>query len=441
MSSDRPASTLDGGAPTALAWPDGIDERHFLARYWQQRPLLMRQALPRFDTPLPADELAGLALEEDTTPRLIRRDADGRYRLTHGPFDNEDFATLGSRDWSLLVTDVEKHLPELQAWLRPFRIVPDWRFDDLMISHAPDGASVGAHVDQYDVFLLQASGTRRWAIDTREGIDFGEETVGDLGLVKDFVASEVWDLEPGDILYLPPGVPHHGVAIGDDCTTWSVGFRAPAIADIVTHAADWLAESLPLTRLKVDAEKRLAPGEISAETLREVLASWQSATQLDHDALLDITGTLLTRSGASDEADVQAAGVDARAVAPCDSLLLQTSPFARVAWAPKGQASDVLTEPADRAGVATAAPIDVARDAPTDTVTGCATGCATGSLDEGASSVRLFANGEALDCPRYIAISVCDGGIDTADCRAPEDVDLVLSLLAEGVLIPAEDAD
>ena len=150
-----------------IQWPSDIDECIFLDQFWQKKPLLIRQAFPDFVTPLPADELAGLSLEPDTSGRIIVRDSNGAYTLEHGPFAENRFATLTDNQWSLLVTDVEKHIPEFIAYLQPFRFIPDWRIDDLMVSYAPDGASVGAHVDDYDVFLLQASGKRRWLIEDK----------------------------------------------------------------------------------------------------------------------------------------------------------------------------------------------------------------------------------------------------------------------------------
>jgi|GEM_PF-246898 len=400
---------LDADIPFALAWPKGVDEEYFLDHYWQRKPLLIRQAWPDFDTPLPADELAGLSLEAETTPRLIRRDDEGGYRLTHGPFNSELFATLGAEDWSLLVTDVEKHIPELQAWLHPFRFVPDWRFDDLMISFAPDGASVGAHVDQYDVFLLQASGTRRWSIDTRQGIEFGEEAVGDLRLVKNFKATETWVLEPGDILYLPPGIPHHGVAVGNDCTTWSIGFRAPSVADIVSHAGDWIAERLPPERLKVDNERRQAPGEISAATLAKIHALWVAAVRLDPDELLDMTGTLLTRTGTAGDSGGTSQLLDPRGHHLPYGKVFRTAAFARIAWAPTA-----------------------------NTAAAAADGGGGGGGENSRAPVRLFINGEVRSCARHLAIRLCDGYISARDSDSPDDLDILAALATEGILLPLE---
>jgi len=125
----------------AIQWPSELSAELFIQQYWQQKPLLLRQAFPDFQTPLPPDELAGLSLEEDTTPRLIIRDANGEYRLEHGPFEADRFASLDAGDWSLLVTDVEKHLPELAQWMNAFAFLPSWRIDDLMVSYAPDFAT------------------------------------------------------------------------------------------------------------------------------------------------------------------------------------------------------------------------------------------------------------------------------------------------------------
>ena len=374
------AHVSDPSPHAAIHWPDGLDEAAFLARHWQREPLLIRQALPGFHSPLSADELAGLALEPDTTPRLIRREggddglAEGspaghgsaeRYTLEHGPFDAGVFETLGPRDWSLLVTDVEKHLPGLADWIAPFRLAPDWRLDDLMISYAPDGASVGAHVDEYDVFLLQASGTRRWSIarpaddvpnppDARLPDAFSpvreHRTVagGDLALLAAFEPSDSWDLAAGDVLYLPPGVPHHGVAVGEDCTTWSIGFRSPSAVDAFLHVAELAAGRLPHARLRDGGTGRGEPGRIEAGAVAAVRALWERATRLDETAFVELTGRLLTRGGTTVpvgggplDTAFEDRGNDAANdpvgnpyhVGSVDSSGYRPSPFACIAWA------------------------------------------------------------------------------------------------------------
>lgn len=264
-----------------------LDPATFLRDYWQQRPLLIRGALPGFRSPVSPEELAGLALQEEVESRLVRElDEPPWWALEHGPFPEDRFADLPPTHWTLLVQGANRHIPELADLLEHFRFVPDWRVDDLMVSYAPEGGSVGPHTDQYDVFLLQGQGRRRWAIGDAPGGD--EELVPDIPLriLREFEPDHVWVLEPGDMLYLPPGIPHHGEAL-EPCQTLSVGFRAPAHADLVTGFLEEAAE-------RVGGGERFAdpgrprpenPGALdpaSREQVREVLRR-----ALADDALID----------------------------------------------------------------------------------------------------------------------------------------------------------
>jgi 50S ribosomal protein L16 3-hydroxylase len=229
----------------SLTFPPGLNAEAFLAEYWQRRPLLLRGGLPGFRCPLPADELAGLACESQVESRLVlEQGATGPWELRQGPFAEADFAALPDDRWTLLVQDVDKHLPEVAELLRAFDFIPDWRLDDIMISYAADQGSVGPHVDQYDVFLIQAEGRRRWRIDAGPSPDLACIPGLDLSILSHFSPTDDWVLDPGDILYLPPGVPHWGTAEGE-CMTWSVGLRAAAWRDL---ASDW-CEHLAETRL------------------------------------------------------------------------------------------------------------------------------------------------------------------------------------------------
>lgn len=195
-----------------------ISRERFLDEYWQKRPALLRQALPREVLALPPDELAGLACEPEVESRLVRQTGETDWALRHGPFDAEDFVDLPPSHWTLLVQDVDKHLPEVATLLEAFDFVPDWRLDDIMISYAVDGGGVGPHTDNYDVFLVQAAGTRRWRLSHRE---FTEKDLLDscpLRVLREFPVDEDWLLEPGDVLYLPPKVGHWGTAVGE-CMT------------------------------------------------------------------------------------------------------------------------------------------------------------------------------------------------------------------------------
>jgi 50S ribosomal protein L16 3-hydroxylase len=237
-----------------ICWPNGLDAEAFLAGYWQKRPLLLPAALPDFHCPLSGDELAGLACEADTESRLISRSADD-WKVRHGPFSEADFSQQAETGWTLLVQDVEKHLPELASVLAHFDFLPRWRLDDLMISYAAPEGTVGPHLDDYDVFLIQGQGRRSWAIDPAPE-DLSMLPDLELKILRTFAEKERFNLGVGDILYLPPGVAHHGFS-DNSCITLSVGFRAPAAGDFLRTMANML-EADSTTRRYSDADLGLA---------------------------------------------------------------------------------------------------------------------------------------------------------------------------------------
>jgi len=276
--------------------PLGMSPAAFLRDYWQKRPLLIRQALPGFESPVSPDDLAGLSCIEGTLGRLIRHDRRrDRWQLENGPFAEERFADLPKRDWTLLVQDVDRWDPEVRALLGLVGFLPRWRVDDVMISYAVPGGSVGAHVDQYDVFLLQGLGQRRWQIDARPNppLDFREDAP--IRLLKSFEASHDWVLEPGDMLYLPPGVPHNGVA-QTECLTLSLGMRAPSAAEMLAAFAAQQALDLDESIRYADPDLKPAadPGEIDAATLGRVRATLAAALTMDDVALGDWFGRFLS---------------------------------------------------------------------------------------------------------------------------------------------------
>ena len=211
----------------------GADE--FLQEYWQQKPLLIRQALPGYISPISPDELAGLALEEEVESRLVEGGSNN-WSLRHGPFTEQDFLDLPEQDWTLLVQAVDLWVPQVQQLLECFDFLPPWRLDDVMVSFACPGGSVGPHFDQYDVFLLQVEGTRRWNIG---GYCDGKTPLRadcPMRVLESFSSQQEWLLEPGDMLYLPPGIAHWGVAESEGLT-YSIGLRPPSIADLVGDLA------------------------------------------------------------------------------------------------------------------------------------------------------------------------------------------------------------
>ena len=262
-----------------------LTSKEFLHSYWQRQPLLVRAALPDYTSPVSPDELAGLATEEDIESRIvIEEGANGRWALQHGPFDAGTFAALPETHWTLLVQAVDLWVPECKKLLNRFDFLPPWRLDDLMVSYAPPGGSVGPHFDQYDVFLLQVEGTRRWQLggvcDANTKLARGTE----LKIVDDFAVQEDWLLEPGDMLYLPPNIAHWGVAESASLT-FSVGFRSPSLSDMLGDLAVELAarggvdhyRDPPL--LPRMAEEKIDPAFVAQ-------AKQQLITLIDDDALI-----------------------------------------------------------------------------------------------------------------------------------------------------------
>ena len=291
----RPAFPIEierrGGSPL------GMPPSSFLRDYWQKRPLLIRQAYPGFESPVDANDLAGLACEDVAPSRIVIRKPRGtQWQVLHGPFDETRFAALPRSHWTLLVQDCDKLLGEVGELLRRFRFVPDWRVDDVMISYAVDGGSVGAHLDQYDVFLLQAQGRRRWGIsvDPRAPVDFRPDQP--LKLLRAFAPTHEWVLEPGDMLYLPPGVPHHGVAEGE-CMTWSIGMRAPAVGEMLIDFAERYAERHAETPRYSDPglSEQEDAAEITADALAAASALLRDALDTDGEVLADWFARFVTR--------------------------------------------------------------------------------------------------------------------------------------------------
>ena len=209
-----------------------FDSQAFLRDHWQKAPLLIRNPWEDWANPLDPDELGGLACESEVESRLVTQQ-DSAWGFEQGPFVPSRFAGLGTTPWTLLVQAVDHHVPAVAALLDPFRFIPDWRIDDVMVSYAIDGGGVGAHFDQYDVFLVQGLGRRRWQVGGPCGETSALLAHPNLRLLAEFEPLEEWVLEPGDILYVPPGISHRGTAVGDDCMTYSVGFRAPSRSELI----------------------------------------------------------------------------------------------------------------------------------------------------------------------------------------------------------------
>ncbi len=215
-----------------LNWPE------FLEKYWQKQPVVLKNAFPNFVDPITPDELAGLAMEAEVDSRLVSH-TNGQWQASNGPF--EHFDNLGETNWSLLAQAVNHwHAPSAEL-VRPFRVLPDWRLDDLMISFSVPGGGVGPHIDQYDVFIIQGMGSRRWRVGDKLPLkQFCPHPA--LLHVESFTPIIDEDLAPGDILYIPPGFPHDGFT-HETAFNYSVGFRGPNGRDLISSFADYALEN------------------------------------------------------------------------------------------------------------------------------------------------------------------------------------------------------
>lgn len=200
----------------------------FLNDYWQKKPYVIRNAIGGFKNLLTADDLAGLSLEEDIESRMVFETPHKSpyWSLRRGPFTENDFQTLPESHWTLLVQGVDRFVPEVASLLDHFNFIPSWRVDDVMISYAVEMGSVGPHYDNYDVFLYQAKGRRKWLLTTQNCVENNYHLDVDLRIMKDFTVEEEFILEEGDMLYIPPHVGHHGISLSSDCMTYSFGYRS-----------------------------------------------------------------------------------------------------------------------------------------------------------------------------------------------------------------------
>jgi 50S ribosomal protein L16 3-hydroxylase len=240
----------------------------FLAEFWQKKPVVLKGGFANFQDPITPDELAGLAAEEEIESRIVARQGE-QWLLETGPFD--DYAQWGEHNWTLLVQAVDHWHPESAALIEPFRFIPNWRIDDLMISYSTPGGGVGPHLDQYDVFIIQGLGKRHWRVGMPDASLTSLCPHPRLLQVSPFVDCINVITEPGDILYIPPGCPHDGISV-DASMSYSVGFRAPAQKDLLTGLADYLIENEIQGVRYTDPKRQLSPhiGAITQQDLQQV---------------------------------------------------------------------------------------------------------------------------------------------------------------------------
>jgi len=284
---------MDTTRPLALL--GGLTPAQFMKKHWQKKPLLVRQAFPGFQPLLTRQALFALAGREEVESRLVLREGKS-WRLQRGPFGPRALPSPKKPDWTLLVQGVDLHERAAHELLHAFDFVPAARLDDLMISYATDGGGVGPHFDSYDVFLLQAQGRRRWRIGRQKDLALQEGVP--LKILARFEPEEEYVLEPGDMLYLPPRYAHDGIAEGE-CQTYSIGFRAPAQAELarelLQRIADEAAQEEGEPRLYRDAgqEPATRPGAIP-QALVQFARDAMAAALKDPQALERVLGEYLT---------------------------------------------------------------------------------------------------------------------------------------------------
>ena len=308
-------------------WQLNLDRAAFLTDYWQRKPLLIRNASEGFTPALSSDHLAGLAMEGEVESRLIEQRGND-WRLPHGPFAEADFAR--DHPWTLLVQAVDHYIPEVADLQRLFDFIPRWRMDDVMVSYAVDGGSVGPHYDNYDVFLLQGEGQRLWRLGQRCDNSSALLPHDELRILHDFEASEEYLLSPGDILYVPPGIAHWGIAQGE-CTTFSIGFRAPLINELLSRWTDQLLLQIEDEQFYSDPGRAPAtqPGEIHTSDIKQVLAQLHHA--LDQSVGNQWFGELITEPSYDVEPD-QDELASAQDLLHDGAESVALSPAAKLAW-------------------------------------------------------------------------------------------------------------
>ena len=298
----------------ALPLLGGISPEVFMKRYWQKKPLLVRQAVPGFKPLLDRAELFELAANEDAQTRMVIQEPGSKpgWRFKHGPFQRRALPPLKQPGWTILVQGVDLHHERVHDLMNQFRFVPDARLDDLMLSYASDGGGVGPHYDSYDVFLLQAFGQRRWRIGRQKDLSLQPDVP--LKILANFKPEVEYVLEPGDLLYLPPRYAHDGIAEGE-CMTYSIGFRIPNRAELARELLQRLAEDAEDAvgvALYQDPNQPAVdqPAEIPARMLEFAQDALQDALQ-DSRALARGLGEYMTEPKPNVWFDTRAESADA----------------------------------------------------------------------------------------------------------------------------------
>ena len=277
----------------------------FLAEYWQKKPLLVRNAWPDFKSPLLPEEFLALSAREDAFSRLlVKKEGLHQWEVKEGPFNGSVFRKMPESQWTLLIQEVDRLVPAVREMLQVVSFLPNWRIDDVMMSYAANGGGVGAHVDKYDVFLLQGLGRRQWQIETtpREEEELIEGI--DVSILASFDPDCDWVLETGDMLYLPPNIPHHGVALGP-CMTYSIGCRAPNSHQMLLGLLERVMENGEGSFLQDPDLKKTAHPGLLGDSAVEWMQSLLRDLSENKASLTDLMGRLISESKRWVDADIE----------------------------------------------------------------------------------------------------------------------------------------
>jgi 50S ribosomal protein L16 3-hydroxylase len=243
----------------------------FLKKYWQKKPLLIRDAIKNFKSPITEKDLFRIAQNENAISRLIEFKR-GIWQVKYGPFKKLDLPKKINTPWTILVQNMNHHLPFAESFLNLFKFIPYARLDDLMVSFATKKGSVGPHFDSYDVFLFQAKGEREWKISEQKKFSLDKKSA--IKIITNFKVKNTWVLKPGDLLYLPPNVGHWGVSQSDDCLTYSIGFRAPGTFEIQSKFLDFIQDNLITNKNDLYRDPNLNlqknPAEINSNMIKKI---------------------------------------------------------------------------------------------------------------------------------------------------------------------------
>ena len=234
----------------------------FLKNYWQKKPLLIKNAIANFESPITESDLFIIAQNEEAVSRLIEY-KQGIWQVKYGPFKKSDLPKKTNIPWTILVQNINHYLPFAESFLNLFKFIPYARLDDLMISYATKKGSVGPHFDSYDVFLFQAQGAREWKISDQKKFTLDKQS--SIKIITNFKSKNSWVLKPGDMLYLPPHIGHWGISQSDDCVTYSIGFRAPGTFEIQSKFLDFIQDHLITNENEIYKDPNLTPQKNPAE--------------------------------------------------------------------------------------------------------------------------------------------------------------------------------